>query len=92
MNLVSTRELTAKPRETWEKLSEQGELLVTKNGKPSALLIDVEDDNLDEIIRLLRQSKATRLLAQIRAEASERGTMTLEEINEEIAAARREAS
>jgi len=91
MVLVTSREMTARPRETWEKLAQAGELTITKNGQPAALMIDVDTESYDDIVRLLRQAKATRLIARAREEAAERGFLSAEEIDAEIRAARLEA-
>ncbi|MCL2654428.1 MAG: prevent-host-death protein [Coriobacteriia bacterium] len=91
MVLVSSRELTSRPRETWERLAQEGELTITRNGQPAALMIDVDAESYDNIVRLLRQAKATRLIALAREEAARRGFMSADEIAAEIQAARQEA-
>ena len=51
------------------------------------------DDNTEDcskITRPLRQVKAARFISRARAEASERGFLSQDEINAEIAVARRE--
>ncbi|MCL2504596.1 MAG: hypothetical protein FWE94_08445 [Coriobacteriia bacterium] len=91
MILVSSRELTSQPRETWKRLAQEGALTITKNGQPAALMIDVDTESYDDIVRLLRQAKATQLIARAREEAAERGFLSAEEIEAEIQATRKEA-
>ena len=65
-------------------------LWITNNGKPRALMIDVDEDNFDETLKAVRQARAIMAFAKMRRKASEEGYMTPEEIDAEIAAARRE--
>jgi prevent-host-death family protein len=88
MEFLTVRELTASPREAWEKLARDGEVAITNNGKPAAILVGVSDYGFDETVRLIRQAKAMRLLNCIWAEAEERGPVSAEEIEAEIRAAR----
>ena len=90
MIFITSREMTSSPRETWEKLAKEGELTITKNGQPAAIMLDVDAEDYGETMRLLRQVKAARFISRARAEASERGFLSQDEINAEIAAARRE--
>jgi prevent-host-death family protein len=91
MEFLTIRELTASPGEAWEKLARDGEVTITNNGKPAAIMLSVADYGFDETIRLIRQAKAMRLLNRIWTEAEERGPLTGAEIEAEIKAARNEA-
>ena len=42
MEFITVRDLRIHSAETWEKLREQGKLILTNNGKPIAILSDVE--------------------------------------------------
>ncbi|MDR0381436.1 MAG: type II toxin-antitoxin system Phd/YefM family antitoxin [Oscillospiraceae bacterium] len=88
MEFVTSRELSTEPRQTWERLSQAGELVITNNGKPTAVLVSIDDGKFEETIKLIRQVKDMRLLQSVWAEAEARGTLNSEEINAEIAAAR----
>ena len=39
----------------WEKLEQDGEVVITNNGKPSALLFDIGDGDLEETLKAVRQ-------------------------------------
>jgi prevent-host-death family protein len=88
VEFVTSRELSTEPRQTWERLSQAGELVITNNGKPTAVLVSIDDGKFEETIKLIRQVKDMRLLQSVWAEAEARGTLNSEEINAEIAAAR----
>jgi antitoxin (DNA-binding transcriptional repressor) of toxin-antitoxin stability system len=92
MEFLSVRELTTTPRETWEKLRLEGEIAITNNGKPTAILVSIAEAGFDETVRSIRQAKSMRLLNSIWAEAEERGPLTGAEIDAEIQAARVELS
>lgn len=88
MNFYSVRDLRTTPKSIWENLSKDGEVIITNNGKPSAVLLDISDGSFEETIKAVRQSKAMLAFNSMRAKAAERGYMTEEEIEAEINAAR----
>jgi hypothetical protein len=90
MEYLSVRELTASPKAAWEKLAREGEIAITNNGKPAAVMLHVGDGDFDETVRILRQTRSMRLLNNIWEEAAERGPLSDEEIEAEIQAARAE--
>jgi len=74
MEFVSVRELRLQPGRVWERLAKAGELVVTSNGKPIALLSGVTGETLEETLRAVRRARAQQALAELRAAAQERGT------------------
>jgi antitoxin (DNA-binding transcriptional repressor) of toxin-antitoxin stability system len=92
MNFYSVRDLRTHPREIWEKLTESHEVIITNNGKPSALMIEINDENLEDVLASLRQSIAMRAVNKLRLSAmqSGRADMSSEEIDAEILKARKE--
>lgn len=92
MNFYSVRDLRTHPKEIWKKLSETREIIITNNGKPTALMIEVDEENVEDVLNSLRQAMAMRALNKIRMQAKEAGLdkMSIEEIEEEIKAARKE--
>jgi hypothetical protein len=90
MEFLTVRDFRTSPKSVWEKLSQNGEIVITNNGKPTALMLNIENGDFEEISRSIRQAKAMRALNAIRAEAADRGFLTEEEIEAEIQAYRRE--
>jgi antitoxin (DNA-binding transcriptional repressor) of toxin-antitoxin stability system len=90
MEFLTSRELSAEPRQTWERLSQAGELVITNNGKPTAVIVNIRDGKFEETIKLIRQVKDMQILQSAWTEAEKRGTLSDEEINAEIAAIRAE--
>ena len=90
MDFISVREFRATSRNIWRKLSEDGKIVITNNGKPSALLLDISNEDLEETLLTLRQVNAMRLFNRMRADAEKRGFLSEKEIEEEILAARSE--
>jgi PHD/YefM family antitoxin component YafN of YafNO toxin-antitoxin module len=90
MDFLSVREFRASTRNIWQKLSEDGKMVITNNGKPAALLLDISNEDLEETLLTLRQVKAMRLFNQMRSYAEQKGFLSEKEVNEEIKAARSE--
>lgn len=92
MNFYTVRDLRTHPREIWEKLSEVHEVIITNNGKPSALMIEIDDENLEDVLASVRQSIAMRAINKLRLASllSGKSEMSAEEIDDEIAKVRKE--
>ena len=90
MNFYTVRDLRTTPKKIWENLSEDGEVVITNNGKPTAILFDIADGSFEETLKAVRQAKAMIAFNSMQAKVADRGYMSDEEIEAEIAAARRE--
>ena len=90
MDFVTLREFRTQPGKVWEKLAKEHELVVTRNGKPFALLTETTPTSLDEDLANLRRARFGRALSTIRDQAKARGLDKLspEEINAIIREAR----
>lgn len=92
MKFYSMRDLRAESKQMWETLSANQEVVITNNGKPAALMIDVNEDNFEEMLRAIRQAKAMLAINSMRATAHSYGYLSEDEINAEILSARTENS
>lgn len=88
MEFFTVRDLRTIPKSIWENLASQGEVVITNNGKPTALMLDIADGNFEDTLKAVRQAKAMIAFNAMRTRASEKGYMSEAEIEEEIAAAR----
>jgi antitoxin (DNA-binding transcriptional repressor) of toxin-antitoxin stability system len=89
MKFLSTRELRNRPGFVRE-LAKNEDLVLTVNGKPIAMLLGVEEDELEETVRAIRQARAQRAVSRMRREAAKRGLdkASTAAINAEIRAVR----
>ena len=90
MDFYSIRELRSATKEICDNLKTNGEAIVTNNGKPAVLMLDISGDNYDIVIRAVRQARAMIAFNEMRTVAGRHGYMTDDEIEAEIAAARSE--
>ncbi|MBR3494707.1 MAG: type II toxin-antitoxin system Phd/YefM family antitoxin [Clostridia bacterium] len=88
MNFYSVRDLRTESRRIWEELASGGEVVLTNNGKPSALMVEIPEGGFEETVQAIRQAKAMIALNNMRRRAAQAGFMTDEEINAVIAQAR----
>ncbi len=72
MKFLSTRDLRNRPGFVRE-LAQKEDLVLTVNGKPIAMLLGVEEGELEETVRAIRQARAQRALSRMRREAAKRG-------------------
>ncbi len=89
MNFYTVRDLRTTPKSIWENLAVDGEAVITNNGRPMALLLDIADGDFEETLKAVRQAKAAIAFNSMRSKAAAEGYMSDEEIEAEIAAARR---
>ena len=90
MEFISVRDLRIQPGEVWRRLNKNGELIITSNGKPIALLSSIDNATLEQTLTALRRARAQVAVSQMRAasQSSGRARLSLDEINAEIKAAR----
>lgn len=91
MTFVTARDLRLKPAEVWERLKEEGEVVVTVNGRPRAIITGTSPEDLEESLLVLKRLRAETAVAKMRAAAAQRGLgkMPLAEVEKEVRAVRR---
>jgi antitoxin (DNA-binding transcriptional repressor) of toxin-antitoxin stability system len=89
MRFLSVRELRARPA-IWRELAEVGEMVVTSNGKPVAILAPVSEAGLESFLRALRRARAAEAVERLQRDSARAGRDRLStgEIDAEIAAVR----
>ena len=90
MNYLAVKDLKA-PKLVRETLAAYGTAIVTNNGKPMAMLVDLVDgENPDRLAEAIRMARARLALSELRTTSRRNGTdkLTLDQINDEIRAAR----
>lgn len=90
MNFYSIKDLRIETKNICENIRQNGEAVITNNGKPTVLMLDISENNFEEILRAVRQAKAMIAFNSMRATATKNGYMSESEINEEIYATRKE--
>lgn len=88
MDYYSVRDLRTESKSVWESLASGSEVVITNNGKPSALMIDIPEGCFDDTVQAVRQARAMIAFNNMRRKAATRGYMSEEEIETDIAAAR----
>jgi antitoxin (DNA-binding transcriptional repressor) of toxin-antitoxin stability system len=91
MKFVSIRDLRGKSAEIWKKLPGEGEMIITSNGRPIAILAAVTESNLEESLSAFRQARAVEAVASLQGRSIEQRTdsISMDEIDAEIKAVRR---
>ena len=89
MNFVPYRILRNQPKVLRERLKSEGELVITSNGEPMALLLDIKPDQIEGTIKLMGQLRAQQAVSAMRQAARDQGLEQLDEdaIEAEVQAA-----
>jgi prevent-host-death family protein len=93
MKFVSVRELRQQSSAVW-KAAGATELVLTSNGKPVAIMVGIEDGDLESTLEAIRRARAMSLVSRMRLAAAraEASGLSPAEIEAEIQAARHPAS
>ena len=91
MDFCGVRELSNNTKAVLAKVSDGYKVIVTDNGKPTALMIQITEDNFEQILSLVQQLEMQANLTAIWEKSVKDFPegMTKEEIETEIKAARR---
>jgi antitoxin (DNA-binding transcriptional repressor) of toxin-antitoxin stability system len=94
MKFVSIRDLREKSGEVWKTLPSEGEMVITSNGHPIAILAAVNESNLEESLSAFRRTRAVEAVASLQRRSVEQGTdkISMEEIDAQIETVRRKRS
>lgn len=58
MQFITVRDLRMRSADIWRQLEDEGYMVVTSNGKPIALLSNIEEKQLEDYIRAIKQARA----------------------------------
>ncbi len=88
MRFFSSKELRNRPGRLRRSLREH-DVVLTANGMPFALVVSVEEDEVEEMAALLRRARVQQAVSRMRRQAAERGErIPEEEMEAEIRAVR----
>lgn len=91
MKFVAVRDLRLKPGQVWERLDREGEMIITSNGKPIALLTRIKEEDFEKTVAAVRRARALMAMEEMQRASLAAGAdrMSDAEIEAEISAARR---
>jgi hypothetical protein len=83
MQFVPYRDLRNEPSALRKKLASEGELVVTVDNKPFAVMINLDDENIQDVLLMVSRLRAQMAARSIRSKARRDGLdkMTLKDVN-----------
>ena len=89
--MIASRELSSKPGTVLSKVATEGAMVVTRDGRPMAILTPTSAESLVEDLQEIAFSQGRRAVRNMRAAADKVGVsmMSFEEIETEIQAVRK---
>jgi hypothetical protein len=83
VQFVPYRTLRNEPTTLRKKLASEGELVVTMNNEPFAVMISLGDENVQDILLMVSRLRAQMAVRSIRSQARKAGldTMALKDVN-----------
>ena len=91
MDFISVRDFRQKSAEIWERLRQQGDLVITSNGKPIAIMSSASESKLEEELLAVRQARANIALRSLQLHSVKRevNKLSSKDIEDEITSARK---
>lgn len=91
MKFVSVRELSLKPAKVWKALKKDGDIIITSNGRPIAILTGVDENNLEASLQAIKQARACLAMETMQERSVKAGLdkLTQDEIEKEIKSVRK---
>jgi len=91
MRFLSVQEFSKSPKVALSSLSKCENVVLTDDGEPSVLLIKTDGASFEKTFALLQQTEFGQAIREMQMHSEKNGNskMSLEEINEEIANARK---
>ena len=91
MTTLTIRDWRTRPRQAQKSLAHDGQVVLTANGRPVALMLAVNAGSLDETLAVMRRARAMQALHEVRQEAkvSGRDRLSMADIDRVIAVTRR---
>ena len=72
MDYLAVKDLK-KTRELWQKLADERELVITRDGKPSALMISISPETVEDSLREVRRALFSAAVSRVRRRAEKEG-------------------
>ena len=93
MEFISIRDFRNATKDTWAALERDGKVVITTNGKPKAIMLGVDSDNLENMLLSLKRMELADVIAKLQQQSADNGIddLDIEQINTEISAARQNA-
>ncbi|MGH8283868.1 MAG: type II toxin-antitoxin system Phd/YefM family antitoxin [Gammaproteobacteria bacterium] len=73
MKTITIRELRNRPGAAQADIAAEGEVVLTSNGRPVAVMLSVDDSSLDETLQAVHLGRARVALRGLRRDVRERG-------------------
>ena len=91
MKFLTVRELRNKSSQIWKELQDEQEMVITNNGRPVAILSSINENNFEVSLNSIRRARAIEAMSSLQRESINQKTneISLDEINQEIKAARK---
>lgn len=84
MEIFAMSALHKETKNIYESIRKNGEAVITDNGKPALLMLDISQDNLEEIMKAVRRTRAMIAFNAMQNVGANNGYMSEDEINAEI--------
>jgi prevent-host-death family protein len=91
MKFISMRDLRLRPGKVWKMAKEEGDVVLTVNGRPVAILTGVDENSLETEVSAIRRARALQALDSLQVASLRKRTdrITADKIDREVRAVRK---
>jgi len=72
MEFLSVRELKNSSKDVWKRLAKQEKMVITNNGKPVALMLNLYNEDLENVLEIIRRAKMMGLFNKVQMKSVRR--------------------
>ena len=90
MKFFPTVDLLTETKTVYESVRDNGEVVITSDGKPSVLMLHISEDDFEETLQAFRQAKMMMEFQRMRNAEDEKESISEADIEAEIRAYRAE--
>ncbi|OSS41326.1 hypothetical protein DESAMIL20_879 [Desulfurella amilsii] len=83
MKFIPSRELRLRTADILKILKDEGEIVITLNGKPASIMIPTTEDDLEQVMSMIKKMKAKNAVRKMREKAV-KNNITENDVDEEI--------
>lgn len=80
MHFINVRDLRMRSADIWRQLEDEGYMVITSNGKPIALLSNIEEKQLEDYIRAIKQARAAIAVNNLQEKSVKEGRDQISDI------------
>lgn len=83
MKFIPSRELRLRTAQVLKMLENEGEIVITSNGKPASIMLAAAEDDLEQVMSMIKRMRSKNAVRKMREKAA-KNNITESDVDKEI--------